>query len=904
MQTRVRCAISLLVLFVVGSLPAVAQDKVLTLEDYGSWNRIGAVAISPDGRWTTFSYDPNDGDATFHVRALDDEVVYTRTNGSAPEFSDDSRWLGLLVQPTEEQADRLRDSKQPVPSAFHLISLTTGDSMVVENAASFAFADGSGYVAILKTKADRDADHDGADLVLRNLKSGVTQVIGNVSQFAFDDNGTKLGYLVDAASTSGNGLYVVDFPTQRNRPLSTDTLRYAQLAWNEDGSAVAALKGAKPDSMLQRANRLVVASGVAGGTPRVDEYDPKDDGDFPVGMVLSEFRAPDWNDDGSTIYLGIKEQEPDPDAAKGDDEEKDEANVDVWHWADEHLQSVQMVRERNDRRRTWLVAFHVGDRRLVRLENEEMRRVTAPNEGMWAVGENDAAYRFDLTRQEGRGDFYRVDLRTGATKPIVESVRLDMGVSPNGEWFLYLKEGEVYAHHLESGRTTNLSAESGVDFLNQEYDIVAERPTYGVGGWSSDGESVLLYHRYDVWSVPLDGGTAVNLTAGVGDAEEIRFRIVDLDPDEDAIDLSRPLLLSAYGEWTKRSGYYRVRAGRNPQRLIDEDRMVAGVLKADDADRVIFTRQRFEEFPDYWVSNTDFADPRKITDANPQLSEYAWGSRVLVDYTNRRGTRLHATLTLPAGYREGQRYPMIVYIYSLMSHRHHEFSRPVYDDRPHMSTYASNGYLVLMPDIVYAAGHPGTSALDDVTSAVQRVIDLGYADPAAIGLQGHSWGGYESSFILTQTDMFAAVVTGAPLTNLMSMNNILYKATGGLNGPILQWSQGRMGVSPWEDFDAWVRESPVHHALNINTPFLILHGIEDGAVDWNQGLELYAAARRLGKEVILLSYPDEPHHLGKEPNQKDFQIRMKQFFDHHLMGAPPPLWMTEGVPFLKKGQRE
>ena len=164
---------------------------------------------------------------------------------------------------------------------------------------------------------------------------------------------------------------------------------------------------------------------------------------------------------------------------------------------------------------------------------------------------------------------------------------------------------------------------------------------------------------------------------------------------------------------------------------------------------------------------------------------------------------------------------MIVYIYSLMSHRHHQFSMPVYDDRPHMSTYASNGYLVLMPDIVYDDGHPGTSALDDVTSAVQRVIDLGYADPDAIGLQGHSWGGYESSFILTQTDMFAAIVTGAPLTNLVSMNNILYKRTGYLNGPILEWSQGRMAVSPWEDFDAWVRESPIHHAENISTPLVI-----------------------------------------------------------------------------------
>jgi dipeptidyl aminopeptidase/acylaminoacyl peptidase len=113
-----------------------------------------------------------------------------------------------------------------------------------------------------------------------------------------------------------------------------------------------------------------------------------------------------------------------------------------------------------------------------------------------------------------------------------------------------------------------------------------------------------------------------------------------------------------------------------------------------------------------------------------------------------------------------------------------------------------------------------------------------------------------------------------------------------------------MGVSPYEDFDLYVSQSPVHQAENITTPFLILHGTEDGSVDWHQGLEYYNAARRLGKEVILLSYPGEGHHLSKLANQKDFQIRMKQFFDHYLKGESAPPWMTQGVPFLKKGGGE
>jgi dipeptidyl aminopeptidase/acylaminoacyl peptidase len=306
------------------------------------------------------------------------------------------------------------------------------------------------------------------------------------------------------------------------------------------------------------------------------------------------------------------------------------------------------------------------------------------------------------------------------------------------------------------------------------------------------------------------------------------------------------------------------------------------------------------EFPDYYVSGLDFRDAIKVTEANPQQSEYAWGSRVLIDYQGTKGTKLQATLTLPADYQKGKKYPMIVYFYEKMSQRHHQYSKPTYDDRPHMSTYASNGYIILMPDIVYADGTPGTNAMECTIPAVQKVIELGYADPKRIGLQGHSWGGYESSFLVTQTDMFACVVTGAPLTNLVSMYGILYKSSGDTNQQAIQFGQGRLGGTPWDALDRYISQSPVLQAPNIKVPFLILQGTEDGAVDWNQGLEFYAAARRLGKNVIFLSYPGEEHHLGKIENQKDFQVRMKQYFDHYLMDKPAPDWMVNGVPFLKK----
>ena len=315
-------------------------------------------------------------------------------------------------------------------------------------------------------------------------------------------------------------------------------------------------------------------------------------------------------------------------------------------------------------------------------------------------------------------------------------------------------------------------------------------------------------------------------------------------------------------------------------------------------------QQTFNEYPNYWVADKRFGGAKQVTDAQPDIfKEFAWGTKQLIEYKNSKGQRLQGTLTLPAGYEPGKKYPMIVYFYELMSDTHHTFSFPVYDDRPHMSTYSSNGYLVLQPDVRYEVGKPGTSALDCVTSAVKKVIELGYADPAHIGLQGHSWGGYQSSFIVTQTNMFAAVVTGAPPTDLTSFVGTLYRSTGTIQQGITEVGQVRMGagVTPWSAHELYESQSPVHNAPKITTPFMILHGTADGSVDYGQGLEFYAAARRLGKQVILLSYPDEAHHLGRKENQKDFQVRMRQFFDHYLKGTPAPVWMTEGVPQLRKG---
>ena len=880
--------------------------KALSLDDYPAWSRVNQVALSSDGTWMVFAYAPNEGDArTFlmDLRRLDEEPVELGLNGTGPVFSDDSRWLAFITAPGQ-------DEPEGGTRTLHLRALDGADRWEVENPSSFQFSGDGRWLAVHKRRAERGGEGDaprGADLILRDLQTGSVTNLGNVAEVAFNEASTHLAYLIDAEERAGNGAFVFELDEGRILPVHTGDYLFHGLSWDETGEALTFLRGNEEEGKTHRINQLVTLRGLQSGALNVagsvQVYDPSQDPAFPEGFVISEFRAPSFSEDGERVYFGIKAQEDVIEEA-----EDSRADVVVWHWKDKQVQSRQEVQAGRDRRATLLSALNLDADRFVQLAESPNDRIQLAPDGRWAILFDDGPYWMDRNHSANRSDVYRIDPVSGDRALIARSVINSMGISPNAEWFLYWRNQELQAYGLATGDRVNLTeVAGGVDFENKEFDRPVEKPTYGVAAWSADGEYVFLNTRFDVWQLPLGQAQARNLTGGMGDREQIRFRIMDLNQEDDGLDTSEPIVLSAYGERTKKSGYFRARPGRDPQELLFEDAMLGtpgsrggGLRKARNADRVIFTRQTFVDFPDYWTSDLRFDQPRKVTDANPQQTEFLWGERVLVDYTDQRGNQLQATLTLPADYEEGRRYPMVIYFYEKMSQRHHEYSMPVYDDRPHMSTYASNGYLVLMPDIVYDMGYPGSSALDDVVSAAEATIEAGFADPDRMCLQGHSWGGYESSFIVTQTDMFACVVTGAPLTNLVSMHNILYRQSGSPNASLIEWGQGRMDTTPFHDLDRYIAESPVHNVEGISTPFLILHGTDDGAVDWNQGLEYYIAARRMGKEVILLSYPGEPHHLSRKENQKDFQIRMKQYFDHYLKGAPAPTWMTDGVPFLEK----
>jgi len=902
-----------LVLILAFSLSAQSEKKVLTLQDYPQWKHILSPAISADGNWVSYSLRPNGGDATLYIKSLSLDKKYEIPYGSGAKFSEDSRWAAYLIGVSKAEAKKLQKDKKPVPKKGELLNLETGDKYTIENTEAIDFSKNSKFFAAKKAKQDKAVKHNGTDLVLRNLETELSQNIGNVREYLFNKPGTMLAYTVDAANKGGNGVYLMKLMTGRFVPLDTGEADYAQIAWDKEGTALAFLRGKLEKDYWERDNVLLAFSGLEGESFTRFEYDPSKDSQFPKNMVISERVIPQrgrrpgssessqnraliWSKDLSRVFSGIKEQEKKPEKSK-----EELPNVDIWHWKDEQIQSAQARRFENDVNFSYRSVFLLKEKKFLQLADKNMRTISLSRDGKWGVGRDAMPYLSDVETQQS--DYYSVETSTGERKSIVKGIRRSLGISPHNRHCLYLKDKQLWIYDFEKGTTTNISAEAPVIFVDEEDDHPNEKPPFGLTGWTKDGKAVIVNHKYDLWLLPLDGKKPSNILQGLGDKEKIQFRYVRLDPEEKFIDTSKPLLLSAYGEWTKKSGYYLLNVGSEPKRLIFEDKRFGFSRKAKKADKILYTIETFVEFPDYYVNDLNFKDPEKVTDANPQQKDYAWSRRILVDYNNSKGHKLQATLTLPAGYKEGIKYPMLVYFYEKMSQRHHQYSMPTYDDRPHMSAYASDGYLVLMPDIVFEIGKPGTSSLDCVSSAVKKVIELGYADPERIGLQGHSWGGFQTSFIVTQTDMFACVVSGAPPTCIEGEFNQVFKGSGNNNHSYYSRSQGRMGTDPWKDHELYRSQSAIQNADKITTPFMLLHGTEDGSVDWIQSLEYYNAARYLGKEVIFLSYPGEPHHLAKEENQKDFQMRMKQYFDHYLKDKPMPDWMAKGIPYVKKKRR-
>jgi len=290
-----------------------------------------------------------------------------------------------------------------------------------------------------------------------------------------------------------------------------------------------------------------------------------------------------------------------------------------------------------------------------------------------------------------------------------------------------------------------------------------------------------------------------------------------------------------------------------PQRLLFGPKSYRTVGKAKDADVVLVTATTFYDQPDLHLTDSSFRQLKKVTDANPQQAGLIWGKGELIKYRNADGVELQAALYKPENFDPAKKYPMLIYLYERLTQNVHNFVRPAPGHSINLSYYVSNGYLVLTPDIVYTTGHPGQSALKCVLPAVQAVVDKGFVNRNAIGIQGHSWGGYQTAYLVTQTNLFHAAEAGAPVANMISAYDGIRWGSGLPRQFQYEKTQSRIGGSIWESPLQFIENSPIFMVNRITTPLLILHNDADDAVPWYQASNFSSPCAGLAKRSTCLT---------------------------------------------------
>jgi dipeptidyl aminopeptidase/acylaminoacyl peptidase len=922
MSRRSTRAVLALFLGLTAGRGITAQDKQPpTTADFGQWESLapqprGASAstpLSPDGRWLAYGINRSNRNNELRVANVATGETMVAPFGEQAVFSADSRWIAYAIALSESEEEKLKKAKKPLHRKMGLRSLASGETVTLDDIEAFAFNASGSRIAMRRyapepaesgTGADSSRDKEtakvGGTLIVRDLASGTDTSFGNVGEWSWNNTSDLLAMTISAESKVGNGVQLFDPQAGTLRVLDSASEAYAGLVWRKGADDLVVLR-AKSDASREGPTHVALAwTGIRSvREPKI--YDPTLAGRLAQDKRLVAGRAPEWLDDGRAVLLSVAPW--DEKSASPDDKSEDEpSGVDVWHWRDTVVVPRQKSLLPTTRLEIETAAWHLDDNRLVPLAMNPLEDVRSiKHRPSAALLVDRKAYAMERSIGRVFADVYSVNVSTGARTKVKDRIEDQyVQVSPGGRYVLYLLDDHYWVFDLVSGTQANITKAVATNVVDKQSDeTVKQKPAYGVAGWTKDDAAVWIYDRFDIWSIAPDGARATRITDGA--SEQIRHRYVRLDPDADWIDGS--VYLSTFAQWAKKSGYAHLDLSARSaaiERPLWLDRQVSGLTKAKSSDTFAYITQDFDDSPDYFVGGAGLTGARQVSATNAFQSRFAWGRTELVEYKSDRGERLQGVLHYPAGYVAGRKYPMVVYMYERLSDGLHTYASPSERAPYNAAVFTSRGYFFFQPDIAFRPRDPGLSVVECVVPAVKQVIAKGAVDAARVGVVGHSWGGFDASFLATHTDVFAAAVAGAPITDLISNYGNFHWSNGIAETDHIETGQQRMEVPIYEDLQAYIRNSAVFAVHSMKTPLLISVGDADGTVFWHQGLELYNIARRAGKNVVLLAYAGEDHGLRKKANQVDYHHRIQEWFDHYLRGEPAPSWITNGVSVLER----
>ncbi len=928
--------LSLAMLFcLLSGIQAQTIKKVLTEDDYATWKRMGSQKITNDGKWVSYEINPAKGDGQLFLLGEVDNFQSKQVleRGSRAQFSSNADFLAATIKVyadtiRKQKFDKVKKDKMAKDSLAIWV-LENNEINKIPKVKSFKLAsEKSSWMAyhLLKetekkdeTEKDKDEPEGdkkekktkikkstGSELVILQPISGEEYRFDEVTEYLISKEGNRIAFIsTKNDSLERTEISVFDTKKQETKVIFTATGISKKMSFDKAGEQLIFMFTA--DTAKTKIYKIMhwgvkaeqAKTLVSQNTPGI-----------PEGWSPSALGSLSFSENGQRVLLRTKEN---PEPEKKDSllpEEK--FKVDIWNWKDYYLQPQQLVGVKRERNKTYLGVYFLEESKYIQMEGDGLELVTIGQKGdaAMAIASVSRKYSHRTSWDTQYYDWYLLDVNSGTNELLWEDKKFRPSFSPDGQYITYYEstEKQWYSYNPASKVLVNLTKDIPANFYRETDDRPQDAGSYGSAGWTKNDEFVLLYDAYDLWKVDPSGKVAAeNITKGYGRENELRFRYVRIDREQEFIPAKEDMLLSTFGVKTKKSGFYttQLKSKTNPEKIVLEDVRFSSPTKAKEADKYLWTKSTFEEYPELRISDLDFNQVKVISETNPQQKNYNWGTAELFEWISFSGEALQGILYKPENFDPTKKYPVLSNFYERSSDGLHGYNAPRAGSSISKSYLVSNGYLVFVPDITYKEGYPGKSAYDAIVSGCQSLVNTyDFVNREKIGLQGHSWGGYQIAYLITQTDMFACAESGAPVVNMTSAYGGIRWASGMNRAFQYEKTQSRIGGTLWEKPMHYIENSPLFYAPTCNTPVLILHNDNDGAVPWYQGIEFFTALRRLQKPVWLANYNGDGHGVGKLANRMDWSKRMYQFFDHYLKDAPAPEWMIYGIPAVDKGKKD
>lgn len=587
--------------------------------------------------------------------------------------------------------------------------------------------------------------------------------------------------------------------------------------------------------------------------------------------------------------------------------------VDIWNYQDIKLQSQQLNESINNH---FLAILNIRDSQIVQIQKE--------NENIDFLSESiDTIARIQSTESSWEERDWNPNSKCGdSIVNCITGLRIGLplknviSISPDGRYLIGYDDPwnpkALISYNFITGDICQITKDLKIPINENNFSIDNDAGQMHFAGWLKNEPILFVYDEFDIWKIDLrEPRNGLNFTNGFGRRNNIIFRFAYPGFDGSYYRFQTELL-SAFDKNTKQNGYFKVLSSKrsDPTKLLMESAFfnfpeapgfrdgLFPVIKANEANVWLVRKEMATISQNYFVTK-NFIEFIKISDVYPEQN-VNWLRTELVNFTSLNGIPTQGILYKPEDFDEHKKYPLIIHFYEKKSDQLNIFIRPETSKGPmNIPWFVSRGYLVFTPDIHYQKGEPGVSAYNSIVGAAKYLSQYSYIDSARMGIQGHSFGGYETNYIITQTPVFKAAMSSSGASDLISLYNGIWGFGFSRQGHF-EHGQFRFQSTLWQNKEAFIRNSAILYADQVNTPLLMMNNKRDGAIPFTQGVEYFTALRRLGKRVWMLQY-DTGDHTVHDENAIDYTVRINQFFDYYLKGISAPIWISKGIKSGRKG---